>query len=245
MRALDRVRRQWTTLGEQDPLWAILSRPDKKNGGWDQTAFFETGVAEIQKVLSTAQSLAPIRFGVAVDFGCGIGRLSQALALHFDRVIGVDVAESMIRTAIQLNHLPDRCEYVHNVAPNLSVWPDESADFVYSTITLQHLIPALARCYIREFFRVARLDASVVFQLPCRPRSILRHTVKKALPVAVTNFIWRLRTNSPEAMETYSMPEKKVIQLVERSGGSVLSVESDQNGPDGWQSRKYFCIRRA
>lgn len=215
----------------------------KEDGGWDQAAFFQTGVDEIDKVLRTASGLSPLRYGSAVDFGCGVGRLSQALANHFQRVIGVDIAASMIRTAGELNRFPDRCEYVHNVAADLSVLPGESADLIYSSITLQHVVPALARRYIREFFRIARPGALVIFQLPSRPRSIVRHAIKSVVPVWLLNIVWRLRTGSPEAMESYSMAETKVIHLVEESGGAVLCVEDNQNGPPGWQSRKYFCMR--
>jgi len=104
--------------------------------------------------------------------------LTQALSLHFQHVIGVDIAESMIHRAIELNPFPDRCEYIHNVEGNLSILPDNSADFVYSSITLQHVVPALAQIYISEFFiseffQVARPGALVIFQLPCRPRSVV------------------------------------------------------------------------
>ena len=171
MNALSRVRHQWTTLGERDPFWAILSESDKKDGGWDRAAFFQTGVDEINQVLRTAQSLSPVHYGSAIDFGCGVGRLSQALAGHFERVIGVDIAASMIRTAVELNQFPDRCEYLHNVAADLSVLPDQSADFIYSCITLQHVVPALARSYVREFFRIARPGAFVIFSFhPGRDR---------------------------------------------------------------------------
>ena len=243
MNALTRVRHQWTILGERDPFWAILSDAEKKGGGWDQAAFFQTGVGEIDNVLRTAQTLSPLCYGSAVDFGCGVGRLSQALATHFQRVIGIDIAASMIRTAVELNRFSDRCEYVHNIAADLSILPNQSADFIYSSITLQHVVPALARCYIREFFRIARPGALVIFQLPCRPRSIVWHAIKSVAPVWVSNLVWRLRTGSPEAMETYSMAERKVIHLVKESGGEVLCVEDNQNGPPGWQSRKYFCVR--
>jgi SAM-dependent methyltransferase len=242
--ALNRVRHQWTTLGERDPFWAILSETDKKGGGWDQADFFQTGVDEIDRVLRTARSLSPVRYDSAVDFGCGVGRLSQALATHFEHVAGLDIAASMIRTAVQLNRFPDHCEYVHNVAADLSVLPDRSADFIYSSITLQHVVPELARCYIREFFRIARPGALVIFQLPCRPRSLVWHAIKRVAPVWVSNIVWRLRTGSPEAMETYAMAEKKVVHLVKDSGGEVLRIEDNQDGPPGWQSRKYFCVRR-
>ena len=70
MNALTRVRNQWTTLGERDPFWAILSETDKRGGGWDQTAFFQTGLDEIDKVLHTAQSLSPVHYGVAAFSAC-------------------------------------------------------------------------------------------------------------------------------------------------------------------------------
>ncbi len=243
MDALSRVRHQWTRLGEWDPFWAILTEPDKRDGGWDQTAFFKTGIAEIGEVLDTARSLSPIHYGSAVDFGCGVGRLSQALAPHFQHVTGVDIAEPMIRRAVELNRFPDRCEYIHNVAADLSVLPDKSADLIYSSITLQHIVPTLAQQYIREFFRIARPGAWVIFNLPSHPRSMMRNAVKKLAPLGLANMIWRLRMRSPEAMETYGMSEKKVIGLVETVGGSVLSVKDNQNGPQSWQSRKYFCVR--
>src|SRR5258708_22704504 len=142
MNALNRVRDQWTTLGERDPLWAILSESDKKSGGWDHAAFFKTGVDEIDEVLRKARSLGQIRYGSAVDFGCGVGRLSQALSLHFEHVVGVDIAESMIRNAVELNPLPDRCEYIHNVAPDLSILPDHCADLIYSSINIHHFVPS-------------------------------------------------------------------------------------------------------
>jgi hypothetical protein len=45
-------------------------------------------------------------------------------------------------------------------------------------------------------------------------------------------------------METYCMAQRKVIHQVKESDGEVLCVEDNQNGPPGWQSRKYFCRRR-
>jgi SAM-dependent methyltransferase len=242
-RPLDRVRKQWTALGEKDPFWAVLTRPGMRGGRWDLAAFFETGVVEIEKVIQTAQRIAPIRFGTAVDFGCGVGRLCQALAARFERVIGIDIAASMIQEAMRLNQFPSRCEYVHNVAADLAALPDAYADFIYSSITLQHMPPPLARLYIQEFFRVARPGGHVIFQLPSRPRSLLRHRVKSAVPVAFTNLLWRLRTGSPEAIESYFMSEGIVADWAKRSRGSVACVESNQDGPPGWQSRTYFCVR--
>ncbi len=47
----------------------------------------------------------------ALDFGCGVGRLTQALARHFNIVDGVDIAPSMIELANQFNRSGGRCRY--------------------------------------------------------------------------------------------------------------------------------------
>ena len=49
--------------------------------------FFRTGEIEAAEVVSDARALGvPRRFGAALDFGCGVGRITQALAHHFDQV---------------------------------------------------------------------------------------------------------------------------------------------------------------
>ena len=55
--SLEDVRRDWTTLGEQDPLWAVYVAPGTKGGGWDIDAFFATGANEVTRSLSRAREL--------------------------------------------------------------------------------------------------------------------------------------------------------------------------------------------
>src|SRR5690349_588626 len=100
---LPEVQRHWTTLGEQDPLWAVYVAPGTKGGAWDVDAFFATGAAEVTASLAHARALGLLpATGVALDFGCGVGRLSAALATHFDRVVSVDISPPMIAEAKRL-----------------------------------------------------------------------------------------------------------------------------------------------
>jgi len=48
---------------------------------------------------SIAAHAFPLRRGRALDFGCGVGRLTQALCRYFDECDGVDIAPSMIELA--------------------------------------------------------------------------------------------------------------------------------------------------
>lgn len=102
----------------------------------------------------------------ALDFGCGVGRLTQALCEHFFSCQGVDIAPSMIEQANRLNQHGHRCRYAVNDADNLGQFDDRSFDFVYSNIVLQHIRPDYTINYIKEFARVLANDGVCVFQVP-------------------------------------------------------------------------------
>ena len=167
---IKQLQSAWNEAGMSDPFWAILNYPDKKGNKWEPGNFFHTGVQEIDRILSHVQSLG-LNFGRkrALDFGCGVGRLTQALVVHFDEVCGIDVAPSMINLAQTINQYRDRCTYRVNETDNLNLFPDHYFDFVYTSITLQHMEPRYALQYIKEFLRVLLPDALLMFQLPSEP----------------------------------------------------------------------------
>jgi SAM-dependent methyltransferase len=161
----------WEEAARKDPLWAILSDPAKRNRGWDVDRFFETGRREIARLFSDLRALRyPLQLGDALDFGCGVGRLTQALAPSFQRVTGVDISPTMIRLAERLNRFPDRVRYLVNARPDLVILPAASVDFIYSDIALQHIPPDQSRAYIAEFLRVLRPGGLAVFQVTAEHR---------------------------------------------------------------------------
>lgn len=169
--SLEEIARNWDALGRQDPLWAILTLPGKRNRRWDPEEFLATGVEEVGRVLSLLGSLGlPASRRRALDFGCGAGRLTQALAAAFEEADGVDVAPSMVELAERYNRYGDRCRYHLNLETDLRLFPDGAFDLVYSSYVLQHVPPALARGYVREFVRVLAPGGVALFQLPESPR---------------------------------------------------------------------------
>jgi SAM-dependent methyltransferase len=156
----------WDALGSDDPLGVILGYPERRNE-WDAEEFFRTGEAEIDAALARAARFGlPERRGRALDFGCGVGRLTQAMCRHFELVDGVDIAPSMIAAADRLNRQGERCRYHLNDSDSLAFLDDETFDFVYSALVLQHMAPELARRYLAELVRVLRPGGLLVFQVP-------------------------------------------------------------------------------
>jgi SAM-dependent methyltransferase len=235
-----RLKEDWNRLAESDPLWAILTDPAKRCGGWDAGEFFATGVREIADAMETARGFGyPAECHTALDFGCGVGRLTQALAGFFDRVTGVDISPVMIELARQYNRHGDRCAYLLNAANHLRQFPDASFDFIYSRIVLQHVGARNALGYVREFARVLRPSGLALFQLPSRLRS----------PSALSRFGYRINRvrgqllSNPGFMYMCGVPREKVIGEVEKAGARVIHVLEDYSARPEWESWVYAVTR--
>src|SRR4051812_17697670 len=171
-RAEDVVRsakKTWDDLGGVDPLWAVLTREESRSGKWDVAEFFETGAREIDGLMQRAATFnLPTRRVSALDFGCGVGRLTRALASKFEHAVGIDVSTPMIEEARRLNGVaPGRMTFEVNAVPDLRRFESGSFDVVYSRLVLQH-VPSrdLVKRYIAEFVRVLAPGGLAAFQVP-------------------------------------------------------------------------------
>ncbi|HEX5119091.1 MAG TPA: methyltransferase domain-containing protein [Pseudonocardiaceae bacterium] len=181
---LDGVRDVWERLGADDPYWAVLTE-DAFHGGNGRAEFFEIGRREVRDALAVLDRHGRPRGEVAVDFGCGVGRLTYALGEHFDRVVGVDVAASMIDEANAHNPVPERVRFVHNTSTALP-FADNSVDLVLSVITMQHMPPSLSLRYLLDMVRITRPGGHLMFQLPShlpRPTPISRSWCRASVTV--------------------------------------------------------------
>ena len=242
--SLERHKEDWERLAEIDPLWAVLTAPDQKGGRWDVEDFFATGEAEIGHVLSVAEGLGrPEARGRALDFGCGVGRLTRALGKRYDTAVGVDISEAMVAQARLLNGAFPRCEFRVNATPDLSQFESDSFDFVYSSIVLQHLpsVADIAR-YIAEFLRVARPTGMVVFGIPSHipfPYSLQpRRRLYGLLRRLGVSEEWMLRWTPLTPMRMTALGEAAVRKLLQHQGATLLQTEPIDDGPA--QAARYY-----
>src|SRR5205823_2698739 len=158
-RSLRGHQQDWEELAGIDPLWAILSAPEGRDGRWQLEAFFISGETEIEQALADGPATRPGRRERALDFGCGVGRLTRALSSRFAECYGIDISARMIELAQDLNRDRPGCTFVLNDRPDLSQFDSSSFDLVYSSLVLQHMpSPEIALGYISEFLRLVRPD---------------------------------------------------------------------------------------
>lgn len=257
---LHRLARTWEALGRDDPFWAVLTEQEQRGGKWDPEVFFATGVAEM-KQLAVELERRGLRLGGAraLDFGCGVGRITQALADHFERVDGVDISAPMLEQARRFNARGEVCHFAENRCPDLRLFDDGQFDFVYSRIVLQHMPVQMARRYLEEFCRVLRPGGLLYFQIPAgwnlsSPviHELLRHHVTKPrrlykLLRRVVMLDW---SRSPEwhkrrrqEMEMHFCPLPQVVRLLERHGLEVSAIQRDDACGESVLSYNYLAVK--
>ena len=249
-RSLEKHKHNWDDLAELDPLWAILSFSEYRFGKWDTGQFFKTGDEEITKLMQSCLQLGyPKATERVLDFGCGVGRCTRALAKYFKQCYGLDISENMIAKANELNSSISNCTFTVNYQADLRIFPDDYFDMIYTTAVLQHIpITPLIRNYISEFLRILKGGGILVFQLP--------HSIpllyKLGVGLRTYNTLRTLGFNKRFIYQTlgklgltpYRMnfiPENEVVVFLGGIGGKVLEVKNDSAA--GAQSRTYYVTK--
>jgi SAM-dependent methyltransferase len=176
----------WSEQGTYNPWWAVVTH-DEFNGmdipTEKQLKFYTTGVETLEQMLPQLQALGymssdKMAKSDALDFGCGLGRMSNALiSAGFKKVKCVDQAKSMLDTAkdsltklagqgVVAKDAANRIEFVQSGPDLLCKVAPGSVDFVHSIITLQHMKPQLQTAYIEQLCEALRPTGVGYFQIP-------------------------------------------------------------------------------
>ncbi|MGA9333135.1 MAG: class I SAM-dependent methyltransferase [Rudaea sp.] len=241
-RDLHHLRATWNALGEDDPRWAILSQPEKRGGHWNEDEFFAAGEIEIAAIQSLCERIGrPRARGLAVDFGCGIGRLTRALASRYEQVVGVDISPSMLRHARSANAHLVNVRFVENAQPRLDFLADASVDLVYSVITLHHMPARLQRAYIVEFMRVLANDGLAVFQIATGFSRDWRGLGYRLLPNAILAPLRRHVHDCEVAAEMHVLAESEVANAARASGKRIVHAHDVDSAGRGFRGR-LLCV---
>lgn len=241
LNAITFIRRQWELNARTDPYWAILTRPDRRNRRWQKDEFFATGREIVQHHLRLLdQKGVAYTRGRVLDFGCGVGRLSQALAREFDQVVGLDVSDQMLMLARANLAGQANVHYVKNLRPDLGMFRNGEFDFVYTLITLQHMPPALARAYLAEFVRVLRPDGVAFFQI-----IVDRKKASLFWPPTLFKQAWRALNRVlvfQLGMEMHVVPVRDIEATLAAAGGQIVASWAEEMGGNNFHSL-IFVVR--
>jgi SAM-dependent methyltransferase len=244
--SLDQLQDDWSRLGREDPLWAVYVSPGTRGGKWDVEAFFELGRREVEAALGqlAGLGLSPERHR-ALDFGCGVGRLSQALADHVEEVIALDIAPSMLAKAREFDRSDGRVQFVLNQKADLSDVKTASIDIVYSSLVLQHMPPEMAQGYLREFVRVLAPGGVAIFQVASRPTRSAKGLVFRLAPWPLLRWAQLRLLKYPAPMRMSRMTADDVRAGLVGTGAKLAAAVDDQTYGGHWHYTRYYVSSAA
>jgi SAM-dependent methyltransferase len=243
--SFEQVRADWTRLGAEDPLWAVHVAPDKRGGRWEVEEFLALGRQDVDRARGILTGLGlPTTWDRVLDFGCGAGRLSQALAEHADEVVGLDVSPPMLETARALDRSDGRCSFVLGEDPDLRPFPDGSFDLVYTERVLQHLPRPVLENYLAEFVRVLRPGGVAYLHCTTRPMWTPRGMAWRFAPGPLVRWAQRRLLGYPAPMRMTGMTEERVAAVLGAAGAEVLAGVAVDEPETHWQARRYVVRKR-
>jgi SAM-dependent methyltransferase len=169
-----KMRHDWDHRSRKNAYHYVATGRDE----WSEEEFFVSGECDVRDWVDPY--LAATKFVPGdkrmLEIGCGVGRMTFALAKRFDTVEATDISGEMIKRAkdLQARFGIGNVRFQVGNGKDLSPYPDESMDFVFSFIVFQH-IPEMSVIlnYVREMGRVLKKGGFFRFQANGYRRCIL------------------------------------------------------------------------
>lgn len=163
---ISQSKQKWNELAKKNARYFVLSNYGEQI---TEECFSEEGKHDYEQLIASDGLLHQILGNYAertmLEIGCGLGRLTQFLSMHFKEVIGVDISEEMLTQArLRMGKHPNVKLLVGN-GQQLDV-SDMSVDFVFSFIVFQHMPDvATVRSNLIEAARVLKPGGVAKIQL--------------------------------------------------------------------------------
>lgn len=179
--------RFWDARARENPYYFIDNRQAFATP--DVERFWSDGERDLMAILDAA-GVSLTGEESAVEIGCGIGRLTRALARRTRAVVALDVSSEMLRRAREHNRELHNVHWLHCDGRTLSSLPDAAFDACVSHVVFQHIPdPEVTLGYVREIGRVLRPGGWTVFQVSNDPavhsRSPTRTGIRSRLSSAI------------------------------------------------------------
>lgn len=248
---LNSYKNIWDNNAKLDAMWAALTKPGGR-GNWTAEDFFESGRKEIQTVMNELHNRGCKISGsekTALDFGCGIGRLTQALCEYFDETLGIDISSEMIMQANEYNMHGDICKYIVNNSHDLNIISGNTIDFIYSRLVLQHIPISVIQNILHDFMRILKPGGIACFQLPSSFKKEITWLHKYRINYHIDYYLksplyyLKLIKQKPMKMHLNYLSFEAVLDIITDGKGQLLTVKKDSS-LSAHESLVYFVEKK-
>jgi SAM-dependent methyltransferase len=162
----------WEQFAQREPYFAVLTDERFLRDRLDLDQFYATGEQDVARLFDDVVRYlgAPFAPRSALDFGCGVGRLTFALARRVRETVGCDASETMLRLA--RDAVPK--------ATFTSALPDRTFDFIVSLIVFQHIPVAEGEAILDRLLALLEPDGVAALHFTFRrPGGAMRRLARR------------------------------------------------------------------
>ena len=220
----------WRELGATQPYWGVLTHKDFRTENLtarNLEALYASGAAEIGEIagrLKAATGQTP--GGRALDFGCGVGRLAEAMCAYAKDVTGYDISPGMLAEAKKRG---GKARYVE-------ILPDGPFDWINSFIVFQHIEPQRGLELMAQLADRLAPGGLVSLHITVWREAHLQDPPERGLKRLIRPWLMRRRlARLPKgAIRMYDYDLSAVTRVLKRAGLSDLTlVATDHGGHHG------------
>jgi SAM-dependent methyltransferase len=220
----------WRELGVTEPYWGVISHPDFRSENLTPERieqFYASGPFHIDPIARDLEKLTGrLPSGRALDFGCGVGRLAEAMTAYADEVTGVDISPGMLALARARG---GKATYVDEV-------PAGPFDWINSFIVFQHIPPERGEAIIEDLLARLAMGGVVSLQLTVwrdKDREWPRGQGLRRLFRAQRQRRWARNLPLGQIL-MYDYDLSKIVRLLNRAGiEEIRLVSTNHDGHHG------------
>jgi SAM-dependent methyltransferase len=215
------VKSSWTHLGLTKPHFSVLTDanylPEKFAN--NSELFWQSGENEKMRILDILKKYHIFNFEELEfsELGCGVGRITNAVAKVFKSVNGYDISSNHIDIAINRSRALNINNIKFDVTAESPLSRFNKTNIFYSRIVLQHNPPPIIYILIDNMLKALEPGGLALFQVP---------TFRVGYEFNITKY---LSEDHALDMQMHFIPQRFIFDLVKENQCKILEVREDNS----------------
>lgn len=231
---LTNIKAAWSHLGITRPHHSVLTSedflPESLEGNID--AFWQSGEAEAKQVeMMLKRHGFELNGKTCVEYGCGVGRVTMALANNFSVVDAYDISQNHLSIAAERAMALGINKIKFHLCAQDMLRKLQPCDFFYSRIVFQHNPPPVIARLVENALASLKDGGIAIFQIP---------TYQTGYRFSLNEW---LEKDHVLNMQMHCLPQDVIFSLVKKNDCDLLEVREDGSAGAPFLSNT-FIVRK-
>ncbi|MDB4683218.1 class I SAM-dependent methyltransferase [bacterium] len=243
-KTVNNMKSDWESRHKIEQMKAVMGKD------MPHEQFMSSGEEEVEKLFDDFTQIRALKSCIAIDFGCGPGRISNALSNIFGKVIAVDISSTALDSAKNNLKRHNNVHYILSEGESIPLG-DSAADFFISFDVFQHMPSADVQLNtLSEVSRVLKNNGTFFIQVKCNTGwirilgiPIFPRKFKKIIPLPIFN-IWNFNKRDDRKKSTWRgtlMDYSSIREVFMEKNLKITSIKP--HGRDTRWMVKGICVK--